>query len=367
MKTALVHEWLVTIGGAEKVLEKTYEVFPSNIYTLVCDRKNIHQFKDAKIITSFLQNFPKSTSKYKWYLPFFPLAIEQFDLSSYDVILSSSHCVAKGILTHHEQLHICYCCTPMRYAWDLYHEYLREENLEKGMKGKFAKAFLHYLRFWDLSTVNRVDHFIAISHFIARRIKKIYNREAAVIYPPVDTDFFSFENKKEDYYLTASRMVSYKKIDLIVEAFAKMPDKKLVVLGDGPEMKKIKVKAGRNIEILGHVDGNQLKKYLQKARAFVFAAVEDFGILPVEAESCGTPVIALKKGGAKETVLENETGVFFETQETDAIIQAVKNFEKKIDKFDPRVIRKHAEKFSSEKFKDQYKNFVLQKYEEFKR
>lgn len=366
MKTALVHEWLVTIGGAEKVLEKVYEVFPSNIYTLVCDRDKIQNFKEHEIITSFLQKFPKGVSKYKWYLPFFPLAIEQFDLSSYDLILSSSHCAAKGVLTHPEQLHICYCHTPMRYAWDLYHQYLKEENLEKGLKGKLVKAILHYLRFWDLSTSNRVDHFIANSNFVSRRIKKIYNRDSKVIYPPVDTEYFSLENKKDDYYLAASRLVSYKKIDLIVEAFASMPEKKLIVIGDGPEMKKIKSKATANIQILGHVKGDELKLMLQKAQAFIFAAVEDFGILPVEAESCGTPVIALKQGGAKETVIENETGLFFETQEVKAIIDAVKDFEKKQDLFDPKVIRRHAEKFSAEIFKEEYKNFVMKKYNEFR-
>lgn len=367
MKTVLVHDWLVGTGGGENVLEDILEVFPSDVYTLVYDKDAMGQSSicNNPIYTSFIQKFPKSRSNHQIYLPFFSHAIEQFDLSKYDLILSSSHCVAKGVITNNEQLHICYCHTPMRYAWDLYHQYMNESKLNRGIKGKIVKAVLHYLRLWDLSSSFRVDHFIANSKYVAKRINKIYRREATVIYPPVDTDYFSYCSKKEKYYLTASRLVPYKRIDLIVEAFSSMPDKKLLVIGDGPEMKKIKSKASSNIEILGYVEKDKMKQYFQKAKAFVFAALEDFGIVPVEVQSCGTPVIAYNKGGVKETVIENKTGVFFSSQDVDSIKQAVKNFESKEDKFILEDIRTHAEAFSKKRFKNEYESFVRQKYLEF--
>ncbi|MEI6242483.1 MAG: glycosyltransferase family 4 protein [Chlamydiota bacterium] len=365
MKSALVHDWLVSIGGGEKVLQALSESFPSPIYTLVQNKKGIAGsfFENQEIITSFIQKLPFASTKYRNYLPFFPLAIEQFDLSSYDLILSSSHAVAKGILTHAEQLHICYCHTPMRYAWDLYHHYLQEMNLHKGIKGKIAKTVLHYLRQWDQNSASRVDAFIANSHYIAKRIKKTYGKEATVIYPPVDTLSFSLETKKEPFYLTASRMVPYKKIDLIVEAFASMPDKKLVVIGDGPEFSKIKSKAKKNIELLGYQPDAVLKQYLQKAKAFVFAAREDFGILPVEAQCSGTPVIAYGKGGVLETVIPHQTGLFFHEQTQESLYQAIQEFEK--TELDPLVIRKNALRFSKERFTQEIQTYVKQKYEEF--
>lgn len=367
MKTAIIHDWLINIGGGERVIEEIIKLFPSPIYTLVWEKE---KFKDSsvynkEIFTSFLQRFPKSRSNHQLYLPFFPHAIEQFDLSKYEVILSSSHCVAKGILTNIDQLHICYCHTPMRYAWDLYHQYLSEAKLDKGIKGKIAKMILHYLRLWDLNSSFRVDHFIANSKYIALRIKKVYRREADVIYPPVDVDYYFFQPKKSDYFITASRLVPYKKIDLIVEAFSFMPDKKLVVIGDGPEMKKIKAKASKNIEILGYVEKDKMRTLLQGAKAFVFAAIEDFGILPLEAQACGTPVIALGKGGVKETVVKDKTGIFFENQDVLSIKKAVETFEKKEDFFDHKKIRSHAEKFSSSRFLLEYETYVKQKYLQF--
>lgn len=374
MKTALVHDWLVGIGGAEKWLQTVFELFPSEIFTLVSSKKNLKNtfYENKKIISSFIQKLPFAETKYQNYLPLFPLAIEQLDLSGYDLILSSSHCVAKGVLTHAEQLHICHCHTPMRYAWDLYHQYLNETGLHRGLKGTIAKFFLHYLRNWDIHSVSRVDEFVANSKFVANRIKKIYGRDATVIYSQIDVNAFEVGHQKENFYLTASRMVPYKKIDLIVEAFTHMPDKRLVVIGDGPEMKKIKAKAangqnkGKNIEILGYRSDRELKDYLKKAKAFVFAAVEDFGLIPVEAEASGTPVIALNKGGVRETVVDNQTGIFFPEQTVESIVAAVDKFEKKEHTFDPDVIRKQAEKFSQERFQKEFKEFVEIKYAEFK-
>ncbi len=368
MNLAIVHDWIIDIGGAENCLREIYSLFPSgDIYTLVSKEQSLERLSIpySKVKNSFISNFPKAKTKYRNYLMFFPLAIEQFDLSKYDIIISSSHAVAKGVLTNSNQLHICYCYTPIRYGWDLYHYYLKEANLTKGIKGKIAKVILHYIRVWDLSTVNRVDHFIAISKYISRRIKKIYGRDSTVIYPPVNLDKFEVYTQKEDVYLTASRMVPYKKIDLIVEAFSKMPDKRLVVIGDGPNFEKIKKKAGKNVELLGYQPFEVLKDYMQRSKAFIFAAEEDFGIVPVEAQACGTPVIAYGKGGVLETVVGGKTGIFFKEQTVESLVEAVKNFEQREDVFDPLQIRKNAERFSKERFKREFKEFVDKQVEEF--
>ncbi|MBA2849528.1 glycosyltransferase family 4 protein [Thermosulfuriphilus ammonigenes] len=360
MKVSLIHDWLVTFGGAESVLESIYELYPGSIYTLVFNREPFKGtiFESCEIYTSFIQNLPKSEKKYRNYLPFFPLAVEQFDLSSSDLILSISTCVAKGVLTRSDQLHICYCCTPVRYAWDLYYSYLNSTGLNKGFRGMLAKIILHYIRMWDISTVNRVDFFVTLSHSIKRRIKKIYGRDSEVIYPPVNTNKFNVFSDKDNFYLTVSRMVPYKKIDLIVDAFTQMPEKKLVVIGDGPDLKKIKLKAKKNIEILGFQPFEVLKTYMERAKALVFAAEEDFGIVTVEAQACGTPVIAFGKGGATETIIDGKTGLFFKEQTVSSLIEAILKFEKIEDKFDPQVIRSNAERFSKERFKKEFKDFV---------
>ena len=367
MKIALVHDWLTTIGGAERVLESIYELFPSPIYTLVKNEKILKGsiLEKAEIHTSFIHKLPKAKTKYRNYLMFFPLAIEQFDLSDYDVIISSSHAVAKGILVNSNQLHICYCHTPIRYAWDLYHKYLKEVNFLKGIKGAIAKLVLHYLRIWDVTTANRVDYFVANSNYVAKRIKRVYGREATVIYPPVDIEKFEVSTSKENFYLTVGRMVPYKKIDLIVEAFSRMPDKKLIVIGIGPDYRKIKKKSGKNVELLGYQPFEILKDYMQKAKAFIFAAEEDFGIAPVEAQACGTPVIAYGRGGAMETVIEGKTGTIFKEQTVESLVEAIRNFEKEEDMFDPLEIRRNAERFSKKRFKRELKIFVDKKVEEF--
>ena len=368
MKTALVHDWLTTIAGAEKVLKAIYEIYPdSDIFTLVKNEESLKNtlLENANIKTSFIQKLPFAKTKYRNYLPFFPLAIEQLDVSDYDIVISSSHAVAKGVLTNANQLHISYVHTPIRYAWDLYAHYLKEANLDKSLKGWIARYFLHKIRIWDYTTANRPDYYIANSKYIARRIKKVYNKEAEVIYPPVNVEDFELYTKKENFYFTASRMVPYKKIDLIVEAFSKMPDKKLIVIGTGPDFEKIKSKATPNIELLGYQPFNVLKEYMQKAKAFVFAAEEDFGIIPVEAQACGTPVIAYGKGGVTETVIENKTGLFFKEQTVDNLIKAIKEFEKKEDKFDFYEIRKNSERFSKQRFQKEIKDFVEIKYQEW--
>ena len=365
VKTALVHDWFVTEGGGEKVVQSFLNINPNfDLFSLIdffSDeyRERLINGKHAK--TSFIQKLPTAKSNHRKFLPLFPLAIEQFDLSGYDLILSSSMSVSKGVLTHSNQTHICYCHSPMRYAWDLYFQYLNEAGLTRGAKAWLAKYILHRMRTWDVISSNRVDHFIANSNFIARRIKKIYNREAAVIYPPVDVNSFNLQTVKEDYFLTASRMVPYKKIDLIVEAFSRMPDKKLVVIGDGPDMAKIKQKATRNVEILGYQPFPDLKKHMQMAKAFVFAAEEDFGIIPVEAQACGTPVIAYGKGGSLETVIEGKTGTFFYSQTAESIKSAVTSFDKNQALYSPYEIRKHSLKFSNERFEKEMKNFINQK------
>ena len=368
MKIAVVCDWLVTYAGAEKVLEQILNVFPeADLFALVdfLPENNRAFIKNKKVTPSFIQKLPKAKNKYRNYLPLMPLAIEQLDVTDYDIVISSSHCVAKGVITSPNQVHISYVHSPIRYAWDLQHQYLKESGLNKGLKGWLAKAILHYIRLWDYRTANNVDYFIANSNFIAKRIWKCYRRKAKVIYPPVDVESFELCEKKEDFYLTASRMVPYKKMDLIVEAFSKMPDKKLIVIGDGPDFKKIKAKTGKNVTLLGYQSFEVLKEHMQKAQAFIFAAEEDFGITPVEAQACGTPVIAYGKGGAHETIVgidkENPTGVFFEGQTVESICKTVKKFEEVKDKIKPQICRANAERFSNERFLEEIKQYMEEK------
>lgn len=363
MKIAIVHEWFVDYAGSERVVEQLLQVYPQADLFAVIDfmpehlRKHIQHKKPT---TTFIQKLPFAQKHYRNYLALMPLAIEQLDVSAYDVVISSSHAVAKGIITHAGQVHVCYCHSPIRYAWDLYHQYLRESGLNKGLKGFVAKCMLHYVRMWDYTTANRPDHFIANSAYIARRIKKVYNREATVIFPPVDVNSFTLTPAKEDFYLTASRLVPYKKVDLIVETFAQMPHKKLVVIGDGPDLNKVKAKATANAQVLGYQPFDVLKDYMQRAKAFIFAAEEDFGIIPVEAQACGTPVIAFGKGGACETVVHGKTGILYQEQTIPALSAALQEFEQSNLEFEPAAIRKHAEKFSIETFKAAMSTFISQ-------
>ncbi|CAI1150942.1 glycosyl transferase family 1 [Serratia liquefaciens] len=368
----IVADWLVTYAGAEKVIKEFIDLYPNaDLYSVVDflsdDARSNFNGKHAK--TTFIQNLPKAKRSYQKYLPLMPLAIEQLDVSQHNVILSSSHAVSKGILTGPDQLHISYIHSPIRYAWDLQHQYLREAGLNRGIKGLMAKWFLHKIRQWDCRTANGVDHFVANSHFIARRVKKVYGREADVIYPPVDVERFNFQDEKEDFYVTASRLVPYKRVDLIVDAFSSMPDKKLVVIGDGSEIEKIKSKAGKNVEILGYQSNEVMQSYMERARAFIFAAEEDFGITPVEAQACGTPVIAFGKGGSLETVrpygASQPTGVFFNEQTPQSIKEAVLKFEIIGEEIIAEDCRIHAIKFSADRFRTEMSDYISSRWAEF--
>lgn len=366
-KVAVVHEWLVDHSGSEKVLEQILQVFPdADLFSVVefLPKELEYFIQHKKVTTTFVQRLPFARKYYRNYLPLMPLAIEQLDVSAYDIVISNSHAVAKGVITSSDQLHICYCHSPIRYAWDLYHQYLREAGLTRGAKGLLAKIFLHYLRQWDLSTVNRIDYFIANSRYIARRIEKVYRRTAEVIHPPIDVEGFTLSPQKEEFFLTASRFVPYKRIDLIVRAFAAMPDKRLIVIGDGPDYDKVAAEASDNVQLLGFQSFEVLKDHMQRAIAFVFAADEDFGMIPLEAQACGTPVIAYRKGGALETVVDGQTGLFFSEQSVEAIVEVVRSFSNTDRLASPEAIRAHAEAFSIDKFKARFKSFVENKVTE---
>ena len=371
MKVAIVQEWLVTVGGSDKVVKAILDVFPdADIYTLVakkevCDELGIPW---EKVHTSFIQKMPLGTKKHRAYLPLFPFAIEQFDLRGYDVVISSSHCVAKGILTKADQLHICYCHSPIRYCWDMYNEYLEESHLDKGFKSWLVRLMLHPIRQFDAIAGSRVDYYISNSDYVGQRIRKTYRRKATTIHPNIDISNFELCNDKQEYYLASSRLVAYKKIDTIIEAFNQMPDKKLVVIGGGPNLEAYCKLAKDNVTVMGYQPFDVLKDKMQHAKAFVFAADEDFGMIPIEAQSCGTPVIAYGHGGSLETVNGGKTGLFFYEQTPEAIVEAVNKFESMGSQpFAPADCRQWAEGFSEERFKREIKEFVEEKYEEFKK
>lgn len=368
MKTAIVCDWLTVYGGAEKVIGQLIDCYPDAELFAVVDFVPHDQrgfLRGKRVHTTFIQNLPFAKKHYRQYLPFMPLAIEQLDLSSYDLVISSSHAVAKGVLTGPNQVHISYVHSPIRYAWDLQHQYLKETGLDKKWRGWLARYFLHKIRLWDLRSAAGVDHFIANSQFIAKRIAKTYRRESTVIYPPVNVEQFQPGPSKSDFYLTASRLVPYKRVDLIVEAFQTMPDKQLVVIGDGPDMAKIKKKAGSNVTLLGYQSDEVLRDHLQKAKAFIFAAEEDFGIAPVEAQACGTPVIAYGKGGALETVRglhhATPTGIFFDEQSIPAVKLAIQAFEHNQARFHSQACVENAKRFHPEQFKAAITAFVREK------
>jgi glycosyltransferase involved in cell wall biosynthesis len=363
MKTAIVHYWLTTYGGGEKCVEAFCDIWPSaDLFTLIY-RPEI--FVDSviarhKVTSSFLDRLPFAKTKFRHYFPLFPFAVEQFDLRGYDVVISSASGFAHGVLTDPDQTHICYMHTPMRYAWSDYHEYMNYPELKGKLKNTLARMLFHRIRQWDYMAAQRVDHFIANSEEVRRRIWKYYRREATVIHPPIEVGKFlpSPDRKKEDFYFTLSRLVPYKKMDVIVNAFLLMPDRKLIIGGDGPEMAKLKILAAgsKNIEFVGFLSDSQKVSYLQSARAFIFAAKEDFGMVPVEAQAAGTPVIAFRKGGAMETVVENKTGLFFEEQTPESLSNAVMQFETLV--FDSNALITWAGRFSKQRYQEEISSFV---------
>ncbi|HEY9633794.1 MAG TPA: glycosyltransferase [Coleofasciculaceae cyanobacterium] len=367
MKYALVHEWLTpkATGGSELVVQEILKHIDASLYALIdFESTNPQSYLFGRSIgTTFLQHLPFARNGVQKYLPFLPLAIEQLDLREYDVILSSSHAVAKGVLASPQQLHICYCHTPMRYIWDLTFDYLRSSSMGRGPQGLITRYMLHRLRQWDVLSANRVDYFIANSQHTARRIWRCYRRHADVIYPPVNIERFPFQEQKEDFYLTVSRLVSYKQISLIVQAFNQLGHP-LVVIGDGPELEAIHKLAQPNVQVLGFQPDSVVEQYMAQAKAFVYAACEDFGIALVEAQACGTPVIAYGAGGALETVQDfqqhpgSSTGLFFSSQSTTALIEAVKTFEALKGALSPQRCRLNAAKFAPTIFSQRYLTFL---------
>jgi glycosyltransferase involved in cell wall biosynthesis len=377
MRVAIVHEWLVTLGGSELVLAELLKIYPdAQVFTLLDAMPRAHRdfLGLGDVRTSFLQRIPGIEKHYRSLLPLFPAAVRSLDVRDFDVVISNSHSVAKGVRTRARQLHVSYCLSPMRYAWDLREQYLRESGNDRGVRGMLARALLTWLRAWDRANAAHVDVFATLSHYIGARIQRAYGRESTVVYPPVDTNFFTPgpSSRRDVFYVTASRFVPYKRIDLIARAFASLPDRKLIIAGEGPEDAKIRAAAGANVELVGRVGRDELRDLLRGARAFLFAAEEDFGIVPVEAQACGTAVIAYGRGGASETVLAGDavpagqrTGEFFFEQDADAIAAAVRRFESST--IDPAACRVNAERFGEARFRREFEALVDQSWARFAR
>jgi glycosyltransferase involved in cell wall biosynthesis len=371
MRVAIVHDWLYVIGGAEQVLREILHCYPTaDVFTLFDllkpeDRKKLGFEKSH---TSFLQKMPMLGRRHRSYLPLMPIAIEQFDLSSYDLVISSSYAVAKGIITGPDQVHVSYVHSPMRYAWDLQHVYLKESGYETGLKGLIARSILHRMRMWDIRTAHGPDAIFTNSQFVARRVKKIYGRDARVIYPPVTLSGRSKALPAGNHFLAASRLVPYKRIEPIVRAFNTMPDLNLVVAGEGPEAERLRKLAGPNVHFVGFVPDAELRDLMATARAFVFAAEEDFGIVLVEAQSEGAPVLALGRGGARESIVANgrhATGMFFESADPASIAGCVRSFVAREGAISRQDCREHASFFSAERFRRQFVQAVDEEMERF--
>ncbi len=371
MRVAIVHDWLLGMRGGERALDIFCKMFPdSEIFTLFYNKSALTPaIEDRPIHTSFLQNLPFARKSYRNYLPLFPLAVESFNLNGFDLIISSSHCVAKGAKKPAGAYHFCYCYTPMRYAWVFFEQYFGSYS---PIKKYIVKMVTENLKKWDLSTLGRVDDFAAISETIKKRIKDVYGRDSAVIYPPVDTDKFRLEPslKRGDYYLCVSALVPYKRIDIIVDAFNVLRDKRMLIVGDGQLEKELKLrKVSDNIEFIGRVTDDELRSLYKNAKAFIFTAEEDFGIAPIEAQAAGVPVICYGKGGLSETIYPinistgkcDPTGLFFFEQTAESLVNAIGEFERKHDEFDPLACRRNAERFSEDKFVCNMKDFINKK------
>jgi len=356
MKVAIIHEWLTIMGGADRVLQVIHDVFPSaTVFALVYNSKGMpDSFRQMDIRTSFVQWLPFARSHHRYYLPLYPLAVEQFDLSDFDLIISSSHCCAHGVIVPPDAFHLCYCYTPIRYAWHMHHQYQRALN---PVARAIAAPLMNWIRQWDYSAAQRVDRFVAISNAVRQRIRTYYRRPADVLFPPVDVGFFRPALREEigDYFFIMSRHVSYKKVDLAIKAFnaVKLP---LVVAGAGPETGRLARMAGPTITFLGRISNDDARKYMARCRAFIFPQEEDFGLTAVEAQACGRPVIAYAHGGALDTVIGGVTGSLFFEQSPEALADAVSTF--RADSFDPQAIRRHAESFNVDSFKRRFHRLV---------
>ncbi len=360
-KIAIVCDWLTNQGGAEKVIMGLHELFPNApIYTSLYNQEKLPAFKDARIHTSGLQKLPLAKEKHQFFLGLMPRAFESFNLNQYDIVISSSHSCAKGLLLKPSTLHVCYCHSPMRYAWDNYQKYINEYAVS-GLIKRFASFYIHKIRLWDKITADRVDQFIANSHYIQKRIQKFYRRNSSVIYPFIEPEQF-YSSVKQDFYLAVGRLTSYKKFDLLVEAFNKngLP---LKIVGTGGMFKQLQAVAKSNIELLGYTPDNVLRDLYSKAKALVFPQCEDFGIIPLEAMASGCPVIALGKGGALETIVDGKTGILFPEQTVDSLNEAIREFEK--HNFDQETIIKHAGKFSKENFNAQFLENLEKSWQEY--
>ena len=376
LKTFVVHDWLYTYAGSERVLESILECFPAERILALVDflaGPNRHFLRGIPVTTSFLQRMPFSSTHRRLYLPLMPLAVENLDVSAADLVISSSAAIAKGVLTHGEQLHLCYCHSPARYAWDLTRDYLDSTGFRGTLKSALAQAVFHKFRLWDVASAPRVDHFIANSRYTARRIRRFYGRQSTVIYPPVDLARFPLKEDKDDFFVTVSRLVPYKKVDLIAAACAQA-GQRLLVVGEGPEMGKVKGSAAGLVEVLGYQADHVVVDLVRRARAFIFAAREEFGIAGVEAQAAGTPVIAFGAGGALETIRgifpgdrpqSGTTGIFFREQKAASLIEALKWFEGCRGKIKPQACRDNAARFDRPRFQKEFRRLVNDKWEQF--
>ncbi|MFA5076066.1 MAG: glycosyltransferase [Patescibacteria group bacterium] len=364
MKVALVHDHLVQDGGAERVLKIFQDIFPNApIYTLLYNAKTMgNDFRQKDIRTSFIQDLPWGLKKYQWYLPLMPMATERHDLTGYDLVISSASAMAKGVITHPNTLHICYCHTPTRYLWTDTHSYIKELNVNRVLK-RIIPLFLTRLRKWDRLAADRVDYYVANSKNVAKRIYKYYRRQSEVIYPPVEIDKFYIADQLNHYYLAGGRLVPYKRFDMVVQAFNKLGIP-LKIFGTGPEEAKLKKMAKPHIEFLGRVSPKQLAELYAHALAYIHPQEEDFGITSVEAMASGRPVIAYPVGGALETVIPGVTGEFFDEQTWESLGDAVIRF--KPESYDPQTIRQHATKFGVDEFKNRIMDYIEKTYQEFK-
>ncbi len=364
LKIALVADWLTDPGGAEKVVHAFSRMFPdAPIFTSVYDKNRLPMFADCDVRTSFIQKFPGAKKHHQWYLKWMPVAFEQFDLSEFDIVLSSAHSCAKGVITKPETMHVSYCHTPMRYVWDDCHRYLRDYPWPSVVK-RVAPYLLHEIRLWDRLAADRVDYFISNSDYIGERISKYYKAKSETIYPIVETEDFYLSSERENFYLAVGRLIPYKRFDLIVEAFNHL-GRPLKIVGRGPEMKRLKRMAKGNVEFLDFVSDEELRRLYSACRAFIFPQIEDFGIAPVEAMASGRPVIAYAEGGALETVKDGKSGIFFRTQSADALLKAVLRFEKK--RFSGKKIVESVADFGRDRFEREIKGFLRRKWRSFAR